>query len=1019
MNSLPEFALRNKRAIVFAALLLSLAGFYLVFQIPQGVFPDATFPRITVLVDYGLAPLKQMEIEIVKPIEEAVKMVPGVQAVRSVTNRGSSEINIHFDWNEDMFQAYQLVQAQMGSIQGALPPGVEINIRRLTTSTFPVAGYSLYSDSLDLVQLRDLAIYTLRPQLADIPGIFNIEVVGGEQREYRVILDPEKLAAYNLDYRQVSETLQKTNSVEFVGRLNEYNKLYLNVSDNRYVKMQDIGNTVIANRYPTPIVLSDIAVMEPAVQETFIRTRSNFKDAVLVNIVIQPGTNSVEIMKQVEARLKEVRQTIPRSVVLRKWYDLSEFIKTSIKSVYESIFLGAALTMLILLLFLRRFRITLVTALIIPIALLISFIFMKLAGMDLNLMSLGGLAASIGILVDNAIVVVENIERYLEQGFSRKDAVIKATGEIIPPLIGATMTTLVVFVPLVFLGGIPGIFFRPLAGTLAISIGVSMLLAMFLTPALAALLISTEKKSPGRVMPRIVAFQQRVLRFNLKRPVFTIAIILLLAAIAVFSYLKIPSGFLPEWDEGTIVLDFNSPSGSSVEGTYALLQSIEEHLKEIPEIKNYSLRIGTSLGHPRMPATEGDFLISLKGGPRRPVFEIMDELREFAEAQEPRLEVELFQVLPDRLNSDLAGEVAPIALEVFGNNPPLMQAVAQQLADSLEKVPNVVDVYRGFQAGESELTIRVIPEAAALYGLTVEDVNRSVRMALWGETTTEMVQGLKIIPVSLRYSKTRYSHLENILKLPLYLPEQNRVLRLEEIAEFQKTPGLADVYHDNLSLAINVTGQISGRDLGGIVKDVQKMLRQTRLPPGISVRLGGQYHSQQQAFSQLFMILIFGALLVFTILLFEFKSFKTSAVIMIGTVLAVSGVFLMLWITRIPLDISAFMGMIMIIGVVVNNGILVIDFTESYLKETSDIAKALLTACQVRLRPILMTTLSTIIGFLPLSLAMGQGAEMLQPLAISMIGGMCLSLLLSLLVIPTLYYLVYRKQFGTGETAFS
>ena len=1010
MENLVRMAVENKRAIVFMALLLSLTGAYLLLQIPQGVFPEAEFPRIQVLVDFGLAPLSQMEAEIVKPVEEAVMLVPGVEAVRSATNRGSSEIDVFFDWHEDMFKAYQLLQAQVSGIQHVLPDGVALNIRRINTSTFPIASYSLYSDTRNLMELWDLANFTIRPQLAEIPGIFNIEIVGGDQREYRVALDPEKLAANQLDYRSVADALAETNTVDFVGRLNESHQLYLNVADNRYRNITEIGETVITDRFPTPVLLRDIAEILPAAQETFIKTRSNFHDAVLVNVLVQPGVNSVDVMRQVETRMTELRQNFPNGVELRKWYDLSDFIKNSIFDVYSSILEGAALTILILLLFLRRIRITLVTGLIIPVALLIAFIVMKLAGMDLNLMSLGGLAASIGILVDNAIVVVENIERYLEEGFPRTEAVVKATGEIIAPLIGATLTTLVVFIPLVFLSGVPGIFFGALAGTLAVTIAISMILAVFLTPAIADTLVSTRPKQSGKFLPKIIAAHQKVLEFNLKQPLFAFALVLVLGAVAVFSYLNIPSGFLPEWDEGTIVLDFVAPPGSSLEGSYAMLLTIENHLKEIPEVENYSLRIGTSLGHPRVHPNEGDFLISLKSDRQRSVYEIMDELRTFAAIAEPRLETELFQVLPDRLNSDLAGEVAPIAIKVWGNNLPLMQEVAQQLADSLETIANIEDVYRGYNPSEPELSIRVLPEAAARFGLSVKDINRAVRMALWGESPTHVLSGLKNIPLRLQYKKDRERYLADVQRLPLYFPQIQRVVNLDELAEIHKSPGLADVEHDNLSLIINVSGQISGRDLGSVARDVQQMLDRFPLPQGISTQLGGAYESQQNAFNELMLVLLAGAMMVFTILLFEFRSFRISIVIMMGTMLAVTGVFVMLWLTGIPFDISAFMGMIMIIGVVVNNGILVIDYAEYYLKEHRDLKLAVLTACRVRLRPVLMTSLSTITGFLPLALSQGQGSEMLRPLAVAMIGGISLSIILSLLLIPTLYFWVKNRS---------
>ena len=1009
MRALSRFAIEHRRALVFSAVLLSLVGFYLIFQIPQGVFPDATFPRIAVMLDYGLAPLKEMEMEIARPIEQAAMMVEGVRLVRTSISRGSAEVNIDFQWNQDMFRAYQLVVAAVSGVQHELPPGVKIEVRRFTTSTYPVAGYALTSDKLDLIQLRDLAVYTIRPQLASIPGIYNIEVMGGHEREYWVNLKPDRLAALRIDYKQVEKALRENNSLRFVGRLNEAHKLYLNIADNRFLKIDDIRNTVVARRGATPILLSDVATVEPAVKETFIHCESNLKPAVLVTVIKQPGTNAVGIMKEVDKRWADLRRVLPEDVEVRKWYDMTDFIRRSIGSVRDAILLGALLTTLILLLFLRRIRITLVTAFIIPVALLITFIFIKLLHMNLNLMSLGGLAAAIGILVDNAIVVVENIERYLEEGHSRRDAVVGATAEIIPPLLGATLTTLVVFVPLVFLTGVPGIFFRSLAMTLSIAIFVSMVLAVFFTPALAVTLISTKPKKPGRFLPHVVRFQQSALRTTMRKPVIALLLVLVLGGVAVFSYLRIPSGFLPEWDEGTIVHDFLAPPGSSIEGTRSMLKTVAKFILSLPDVDVYSLRVGRSLAHPRTHTNDGDFVINLKKNHKLSSFEIMDKIREFDRTHEPRLEPELFQVLPDRLN-DLSGEIAPILIKVFGNNLPLIQQVAAQIADSLEHIPGAVDVYPGFSPSEPELTVRVRPEAASRYGLSVDEVNQAVHMALWGDVPTSLMEGLKLIPVRVRYPKADFNHSERIRKLPIYLASIDRVLELGEVADIEKVPGKTDINHENLAQVVNVKAHISGRDLGSIIRDVKRMLGHIPLPPGVTVQIGGQYESQQRAFRELIMILAFGVLLVYAILLFEFRSFRTAAVILFGTVLSVSGVFLMLWITGIPLDISAFMGMIMIVGVVVNNGILLIDYAERYLREGMPVPQALLLAGRVRLRPILMTTLSTTFGFLPLALAIGEGSEMLQPLAVSMIGGMSLSMVLSLVLIPAMYALVNLEK---------
>ena len=1010
MKTLSGFTIRSKRAILFTAFFLSVIGGYLILSIPQGVFPDSAYPRIAVEVDFGLAPLEQMEMQIVKPVEESVLGIPGAKAVRSKISRGAAVIDIDFEWKTEMLTAYQLTQARVSGIQNELPDGVKLKVRRYTTSTYPVLGFSMYSDRYDLVELNDLALYTIRPQLASIPGVEQIEIMGGKTREYWINLDSEKLVALHLEYKQVVEALNKTNTIQFISRLNQFNKLYLNIADNRYADIRDIGSTIIINRQQTPIRLSDVATIEPEIQESFINCISNLKPSVLVNVIKQPGTNAVSIAQEAEKRMMRISAQLPPGIEVNKWYDLSEFIRKSIHSVSSSIFLGALFTMLVLLLFLRRVRITLVTAAIIPTALLITFIPIKLAGMNLSLMSLGGLAAAIGILVDNAIVMIENIERYRETGISKREAVVKATNEIIVPLLGATVTTLVVFIPLVFLTGLAGIFFRALAITLTFAIAASMLLAIFLTPALAIQFISPKKQKPGRVLPRIVGMQQCVLKLSFRRPYIVVLLILLMGGLAVGGYLMLPSGFLPLWDEDTIIIDCLAPPGSSLESTENILRSIGEYVMRQPEVEVYSLRVGRSLAHSREPTNFGDFAVTLKSDRKRSSFEMMDDFRAFIEKQEPRLHVEIFQVLPDRL-MDLSGRLAPIVIKVFGNNLHQARDMAVRIADSLDNIPGIVDVFPGFEAGEPELTYRTKLEAATRYGLNVEDINSAVNMALWGKRATEVIEGQKIIPVRVRYPKHEFENIEDLQKLPLYFKKPGRELMLEEIVELRTSQGKMDVDHANFSQVVNVEAHISKRDLGSVVLDVKKMMASMHLPAGVSLQLGGEYESQQQAFHELLLILLFGSFLVYSILLFEFKSLRTAFVILFGTVLSVSGVFMSLHITGIALDISAFMGMIMIIGVVVNNGILLIDYAQKNLSKGQNLEEALLSASRIRLRPIMMTTLSTIFGFLPLALALGDGSEMLQPLAVAMIGGMSVSMLISLLVIPTMFRWTWSKKY--------
>ncbi len=1003
-----NFVSSHKRAVIFTAIILSIGGIFAVFQLPISLYPNIDFPRIVMLADNGEEPADRMMIEVTRPLEEAARAIPGVTRVRSATSRGSSEIDINFKWGTDVIQALQLLQGKVSSIRNQLPPSVSIDIERMNATVFPIAGFSLTSDSLNQVQLRDLAYYVIRPVLVRINGIAQVKIVGGKTREFLVDVDPQKLQSYGLSVDDVAAAVRKTNFVSSTGLVQRNYQIYLSLVDGLYKNLDDIKNTVIGFQGGVPIKISDVAAVEPTEKIEYIRVTADGKQAVLVNIIRQPDGNTVVIDRQVRAALQQLSNVIPPGVRVKYFYDQGDFISSSIGSARDSIAIGILLAIVILFVFLRSFRISAVAIITVPAVFATTLFILYSMGRSLNIMTLGGIAAAVGLVIDDTVVVVENIFRHLryEHGNIRS-AVASSLKELFPAIIGSSLSTIVVFIPFAFLSGVTGAFFKSLAVTMAVALIVSLVYSLTLVPILAEsfirnrdaeIEIAREEKSGHRLS----SWYRKVLVFLLKWKKLAPAIVLLILAGTYFMYQHIGSGFMPNMDEGAFVLDYNSPPGTSLDETNRMLMHVEKIIMSVPEVESYSRRTGTQLGFFITEPNNGDFLIKLKSHRSRSIFQIMDELRTRIEASEPALRIDFGQAMQD-LIGDLTNSPAPIEIKIFGPDQNAIEQKAREVADLIKTVPGVVDVFNGIVISGPSLIVRVDRTLAARAGLTPDDVLNQLHTMINGNVDTYVLRGEKLIGVRVRYPERYHSSLEEIENARLKSPNGFYVL-LKNIAKVDIEKGQSEIDREDLKLMVPVTARISGRDLGSTVAAIKQVLNQKLvLPQGVSYSFGGLYQSQQESFLGLLIVLIAASLLVITVLLFEFESFAVPIAVFSANLSSLFGVILALFITGIDFNISSFVGMIMMVGIVAENAIFIIHMSQELERSGKPRYDSLIEASVVRARPILMTMLAAVFALAPLALGIGAGAQMQQPLAVAVIGGFSVSTFLLLFLLPMMY----------------
>ena len=1010
------------RTVLFLAVALTVAGIYAFFKTPIAVFPETNFPRVVIGIDNGVMPVEQMQVTITKPIEDAVNSVPGLVKVRSTTSRGSAEVSLFFDWSVDMFRTLQLVDSALGKAQQSLPTTAKLTTNRLTFATFPILGFSLTSDTLSQTQLWELATYTLKPPLNRVTGVSTVTVQGGQVPEFHVVPNMAKLQATGVTILDLINSVQNSNIIDSPGLYEQDHQLVLTLVGAQAHDIEGLQNlTVKTTAGGAPVRVGDIATVVSATMPVYTAVSANGKPAVLLNITRQPSSNTVAVADGVDAEIALLRTKLPKGVQMSPFYDQSGIVRESVKSVRDSILIGLVLACIILFLFLRDWRSSLIAGLVIPVTVATTVLVLWTMGESFNLMTLGGLAAAIGLVIDDAIVVVENIVLNRDAGEGRVQAVRKALAEIAHPLVGSTITPVVVFLPLIAVTGVTGSFFRALAITMTISLLTSLLLAVTFTPALALLLlkpraqaaegephIDHDHAAPGTVLGRILGWHGRALDWSLGRPLFLGMICLGLVGVTFLAYRSLGSDLLPEMDEGSFILDYFTPAGSSLSETKQLLAKVDDVLAKTPEVAGTSRRTGLQLGLAAVTeANRGDFSVNLETKRDRPIDEVIADVRAKVKKAVPALDVEFVQVLQDMIG-DLSNSPEPIQLKLFTDDPRLLQELGPRIAAEIAKVPGVVDIQNGVDNTISgpATNFQVDPLLAARLGFTPTEVAEDATSIMDGVTVNDpVIANGRPYTVRVRLGDETRLNLDAI-RNTVFNSTSGHTASLGSLTTVTPLPPQNEILRENLQRFVTVTGRLEGTDLGTAVKAVQARVNAMQLPASVRVEYGGTYQEQQKSFSDLLRVLVLALILVFGVLLTEFRNFAAPIAILTSSVLSIAGVVGALLVTHMTFNVASFMGLIMVIGIVAKNGILLLDADERYRNEGKPAREAMVLAAQRRLRPILMTALAAVTGMLPLALALGAGSQMLQPLAIAVIGGLTISMLLSLIVTPVVYYLL-------------
>jgi CzcA family heavy metal efflux pump len=1011
---------RHLKAIIFIVVAVAAFGIYEASRVPIAVFPATNFPRIVVGIDNGVMPIDQMQVTITRPIEEAVNSVPGLDHVVSVTSRGEAEVDLYFTWSVDMFRTLQYVNAAVASITPTLPSTATITVNRLTFAAFPIIGYSLTSSTVPQTRLWEMATYTLKPELNRLLGVSMVIVQGGQVPEFEIQPDPEKLVESKITVPNLLDAFSKSNLIDSPGYIERNHQLVLTLVSGQAHDASEIGRMIATTSSAgVPVQIRDVAKVMPSVQPVYTVVTANGKPAVLLNIFRQPESNTVAVADQVHAEIAQIKRSLPPGVEISNFYDQSDLVTASIKSVRDAIIIGLILAAAILVLFLRDWGTSVIAGLVIPTTIAVTFIALRLMGESFNLMTLGGLAAAVGLVIDDAIVVIENVVMHRDAGQTRAQAIRSALAEIRKPLVGSTVTPIVVFLPLVAISGVTGVFFRALAVTVGVALLASLLLALTWTPALSYLLVhSTGQRSreheetPQRgVMGRIVRLYERAIYVVLARPLVLVIAALILIAVSYTCYKHLGSDLLPAMDEGAFVLDYLMPAGSSLADTNRVLIGVEHILHSIPEVESTSRRTGLQLGLAAVtePYT-GDISVKLKSHRSRSVEQVIAEVRDRVNAAYPQLDTDFTQILQDQIG-DLTSSPDPIDIKLFSPDINLLTTWGPRIADAIKTIPAVKDLKNGIEntiSGPS-ITFNVDQATAARAGFTPQELELDTSAIMDGEPApVPIVMNGRKYTLRVRFPPSTRESLDSIRNTVL-VSSTGRIATLGTLATVQRTPGELEVWRENLQRYVAVTARLEGMSLGTGIQLVKQKVAALHVPPTIRIEYGGLYAQQQQSFHDLVFVLIAAIVLVFIVLLLEFGGFAAPVAILSSALLSTSGVFLALFATRTTFNLSSFMGLIMVVGIVAKNGILLLDADQRYRAEGLSAREAMIRAGERRLRPIMMTALAAIAGMIPLALAIGSGSQMLQPLAIAVIGGLLASMVLSLVVTPAVHFYLVRK----------
>ena len=1007
-----KFFLSHKNPLTVVLVLIIAGGIFAYSKMQSSLFPEISFPKIKIIADGSLQPVNKMMVNVTRPLENAIKQIPDLKSIRSTTSRGSCEISAYIDWKANVDLSQQRIEAKIAEVKNTLPADVSITVEKMNPSILPVMGYTLESHAKSAIELKQLAVYTIKPFLSQVDGVSEVRIIGGKTKEYWLLMDAQKMSSLGLTPDAVSAALSATNFIKSNGFLSDYRYLYLTVTDATVHSKDDLRNIVVKNDGKRIIYLKDVADVQIREGVEYTKINANGHDGILVAIIKQPNSNLVAISTAMEKKIGELKKILPKDVTIQPYYVQADFVKESIKSVSDSLWIGLLLAIIVAIIFLRSFKASATILITIPVTLGLTLIVLYAIGYTFNIMTLGAIAAAIGLIIDDAIVVVEQIHRTHEEHPKEytSNVVRQAIQYLFPAMVGSSISTIVIFIPFILMSGVAGAYFKVMTDTMIITLACSFFVTWIGLPVVYLLLSKKKKEALKKesAKQKIVQVKnQRWVSFFIHRPYLSFIIVIVLGLSIYFILPKLETGFLPEMDEGSIVLDYASPPGTSLDETDRMLREAEKIISAIPEVTAYSRRTGTQMGFFITEPNTGDYLIQLKTKRSKTTDEVINGIRTKIEATQPALRIDFGQVIGDMLG-DLMSSVQPIEVKIYGDNTKKLQELSKQVSEIVTNVKGTADVFDGIVIAGPSVTIEPEYTRLAQFGITPANLQYQLQNSSEGNIVGSIFENEQVNSIRLLYPGSRKISITELNNLQIFLPN-GKLKPITELATIKVNAGDAEIQRQDLQSMGVITARLDNRDLGGAIKDIQKNIKSAiSLPQGYHIEYGGAYAEQQQSFKELLMILIAASLLVFGVILFLFKEFKVALLILIIAVLGISGSYLALYLTGTALNVGSYTGLIMIVGIIGENAIFTfLQFKESLLEKSVD--DSIIYSISTRLRPKLMTAFGAIIALSPLALGIGTGAQLHQPLAIAVIGGFIIAMPLLLIVLPSMLRILYKN----------
>jgi len=1007
-----DYFISHKKPIALVLFLTLLGGMFAYSKLQTSLFPDVTFPKIKIIADEGLQPVNKMMLTVTKPLENVIKQVPDLQTVRSTTSRGSCEISAYMNWGADIDLSQQRIQSSIDQIKNDLPPDVNITVEKMNPSILPVSGYTLESHSRSPIELQQLATYTVKPFLSQVDGVSEIRVIGGKVKEYWLILNTQKMSALGITPDIISNALAQTNFVKSGGYLSDSKRMYLTITDATIGTKQQLEDMVISNDRKRIIQLKDVAQVQINEGIDYTKINANGQAGVLVAVIKQPNANLISVSADMDQKVEDLKKLLPADVTIKPYYVQADFVNDAVKSVSDSLWIGLLLAIIVAIIFLRSVKASFTILITIPVTLCLTLIVLYALGYTFNIMTLGALAASIGLIIDDAIVVVEQIHRMHEEYPDEltRNLLKKAIDYLFPAMIGSSISTIVIFIPFLFMTGVAGAYFSVLTNTMIITLVCSFFVTWIGLPVIYLLLTRPKTSQELKVKHKSGHVKsQKWVSYFILRPWLALLIVAGLILIMVIIPPLLKTGFLPDMDEGSIVLDYTSPPGTSLEETDRILREVEKIIVKEPEVEAYSRRTGTQMGFYITEPNTGDYLIQLKKNHKKTTEEVISDLRQKIASTQPELTIDFGQVITDMLG-DLMESAQPIEIKVYGDDVQKLQLLSKQIATTVGTVKGTADVFDGIVIAGPSISIVPNFNQLAQYGVSPLELQSQTQVALEGNVVGSMIEKNQLSPIRMVYPGNRSLSINDVKNMNIFLAK-GQLIPINQLATVAVDSGSAEINRENLQSMGVITARMENTDLGTVMSGIKKAVaKNVVLPEGYHIEYGGDYAQQQQTFKELLYILITACLLVFGVILFLFKQFRIAFLILIISLLGAAGGLLALFITNTPLNVGSYTGLIMIVGIIGENSIFTfLQFKESALEGTVD--NAIIYSISTRLRPKLMTALGAIIALTPLALGIGAGAQLHQPLAIAVIGGFLAALPLLLIVLPSMMRILYKNGF--------